>query len=116
MDASIAYAWCGVQLLNQTPLRRPQRNTTQSHDAAAEEELATARLALSTAQEENETLRVKAAARPQVDVCGLWRAKGIDADGQEIDEAFVLSVSSDGRRIVGSHAPGSVRIHAWHQL
>jgi hypothetical protein len=61
-------------------------------------------------QKENEQLRVKAAARPPVDVCGLWRAKGIDGDAQEINESFVLRVSDDGRTIVGSHAPDAVRL------
>ena len=42
-------------------------------------------------------LEAEAAARPRVDVCGLWRASGIDADGQHIYEAFLLSADESGR-------------------
>ena len=46
-------------------------------------------------------------ARPAVDVCGLWRAKGIDADGQHLDEAFILSANETGRGVVGTHVAGT---------
>ena len=96
-------------------LRRALRNAVdqlqaaeaaREADGAQQRQLEELRADVARLSAEGERLRARASARPAVDVCGLWHASGIDADGGTIEESFLLSCDDRGR-VFGCHGPGA---------